>query len=459
MIKQLLKYRKIGTLLLMVFLVSKCLKAQPVNNTKRTVNGITLYSDFTNASIAYYVQGELHLAHNTDGSPKLKIISLQNECVSGTPIQLTNIAQIEVELKNYKASDLEAISRKVGKILKPLPIERIEAHLLCPAVNKAKWVSLGQDKIESKNSAVIWTNQTFTLPIDNKEAEIMWTQIEQEKLAISFNTYYYAKMLVLKKTTEIEIIGDTTLTNQIGDIESNYKVDSSQYTVLAKSDAFAVAVDLSKHPKILEVDIVSCRTFPKRARIAVSCLDFSRNIRPDLFRKTIQLEAYRPNGRKIRIEGSFSRDDKEDRIYLQFDQLISTRRPLTYTVIEYPNNDYEETTSYTYEMDEWVGRLDITTLMLENRLSNETFYIEAAPEDWQSFVNSVSYQYNYIQNGKKEKLIGSISKNDISFLKTHSIFYDDDTVPSLAIQWLTEKGTIVKSEDYELEDYFFFVPF
>jgi len=454
--KKIIKYSNV--LIVLGGLLLSCIytQAQPVNNSKRTVNGITIYSDFKDASVAYYVQGEMKLATNSDGSPKLKIVSLQKECGEETGIQLTNVAQVSVELNNYTASAIELLRKTLGKKLKPLPIERIEAHLLCPAIKGTKWINLGQ---ESKDSSVIWTDQTFTVPMENQEAEVLWTQIKEERLALSFNAYYYAEMLVVKKTREININGDTSLISQLKTIAPKPEVDTIQHTILAKSDAFAVAADLKKYPHILEVDIVSCHTFPKQAAIAISCLDFSRGIRPNLFRKTIQLEAYRPNGKKAIVEGSFSRDNKVERIYLKFDHLISTRRPLNYTVVEYPNNDYEVPIHHTYKMDEWKGRLDITTRMLENHLSNETFYIEAAPEDWQSFVHSVSYQYDYVSNGKAEQLIGSISKEDASFLNTHHIFYDGDTMPRLAIQWLTIKGTIVKKEEYELEDFYFFVPF
>jgi hypothetical protein len=158
---------------------------------------------------------------------------------------------------------------------------------------------------------VVWSERSFVMPLDNHEAQILWDQYKNGRLAVSLNYAFYADVLRINDE-ELKINGDSafveTMKNAAGELER----DTVESLEAVASDVLDIAIDLNQWPNALkQIDINENSIPPAYPSLEVKCFDFSYDIRPDLSYKRIFVEGTSVNGQPVQEKIKFSRGARD----------------------------------------------------------------------------------------------------------------------------------------------------
>jgi hypothetical protein len=297
--------------------------------------------------------------------------------------------------------------------LRTLPIQNMEALLIYASDDsqkggKEKIYSVNGGNFESSeneenngNSGEFWTERTYTLNLDNATSQLFWNAIEKKQSIISLAFTYYVTgvkhmppILSLNVSAEIaeEVKKQIESSYKINDnpenkinekpVEINTKVDYADslrkellaqlnldtlndtltQSIIYKTDAFAINVDVKKYPDIIKkVDINSAFIPPDFAVMEVRCYDFNNSLRNDLYAKKIEIEATGMNGKPVVQRASFY-STAPDISYagIRFKYAVKMNLPFRYRIIEI-KNDTDAVYSNWITEKKWNKIIDITT--------------------------------------------------------------------------------------------------
>lgn len=352
---------------------SYCLQGQPVWDTRRVIDSFVVFQDWKNTNIWYYAPGELKLKLKENGQPDFQLTSLrytgQNLTDNKGEIRFKNIIQLTVQMQNYSMEDLNWLKKKLkiipgGKLI-PIPIKNLETFLMASAgTNEQGNKRLGQPATSNNISGekgFFWTERSFALALDNYEAQLIDDQIKNNRLALSFS-YSYTSELMPGKFADLAITRDSSLINQVGiskdDIET---IDTTLTDMVIKGNAFAIYIDLNQFPEtVKKVDINENYMPPAFAVVEIRCYDFQDNIRPDLFFKTIELEAVSVNNEPIKTQVKFAQKQPDINTQtVKFEYAVKVNNPLRYRIIE-TDKSGEKLTSNWVTLQQWKPMIDIS---------------------------------------------------------------------------------------------------
>ena len=397
------------TVTILVIVNAFCLNAQPNLSTKKVFGSLTVYQDYKIKNLFYYAPGRIFLGKEINGKPKFSLLSMRYTGSSATgnsgEKRFTNLIQFTVQLENPSAEILKLAKQSLGSSnvqLRPFPIKSIENNLVAFFNNQEKEIAKSSNILEEKvgNSESYWTERTLNFRLSNEDAQLLMDQIEQKKCAISFNYAFWGDCLN-------GIDGTVSLTGSKKkipiDLSSEVVKDTLVKTQVVSSDVLQLDLDFEKYPEVIKKIDLNEEVPPAYALLEARCYDFYDNLRPDLFMKTIEIQAVGVNGKTVILPAKRFVKNKPDifSFQIQFPYAIRMYEPFKYRVTEYLV-DGKRVENQWIEKKSFAELIDITTPLdlnvfekksLEFEIENDTFYKDS--------LSTLEIELAYIMNGKK----------------------------------------------------------
>ncbi len=380
------------------FLCSTFLPAQPNLSTQHQIHGLNLLEDYLLPDVFYYAPGNISLSFETNGQPRFQLLQMR---YTGTAcradqgeVRFTNLVQLTLQMEAHSPALLNKVKTQLGPQaqLRPLPIRNMEAYLVTPigespdlARQYQKIGTTGGFESTGLGGNGYWRERTYTLRLDNAEAQLLWDQVTNGKLALSMTYAFYAEVIPGIQGGEVQLSGDSaaveTIKNQIGGDQLIDEGDTLLATHLIHQDAFPVEIDPQQWPETLKQLDINEGVPPAYAALEIKCFDFVDDLRPDLAIKKVEIEATAVNGRPVSLEKQFTRGELDRHtLEINFPYAIRMDRSMRYRVTEFTLAGERDKGPWQ-EKDPCTGLIDITTAFRDNPIGKKSLEVEANLEN------------------------------------------------------------------------------
>jgi hypothetical protein len=440
--------------------------AQPNLSTKKVINDLTIYQDFLNKKQFYFAPGQIELAKEISGKPKFSLLAMRYTGSSATgnsgDKRFTNLVQFTVKLQSPKPEVLNYIKQSLGGNgiqLRPFPIKHIENNLVAFFNDKEKEIAKSSGIIEERNasSESFWTERSLNFRLSNEDAQLLIDQIEHKKCALSFNYAFYGDCV-----NGVDGSINITSNKRIKPIEVSTEIvkDTTIRYQVVSSDVLQIELDFEKHPELIKKIDLNEEVPPAYALLEARCYDFYDNLRPDLFMKTLDIQAVGVNGKPVLLPAKRFTKNKPDvsSIQIQFPFAIRMDQPFKFRVTEYLS-DGKRLEGNWIEKASFTELIDITTPLDLNKYEKKSLEFELENEGFlQDSVGSIEAEFFYFLN---EKTVIKLIKfdesqrllTDILFDKNHALKYTfyislkNGNKLKTEVKQLTESYLYIKSKD------------
>lgn len=449
---------RILVFILWCFISSTILSAQPIMNSSQTIAGRKIYQDLLKSNKFYFAPSQLKLAYQSDGRPDFQFLSLSysGNYVNGdqNQIQHTNLLYFTVEQAIITQAELAAIEETLSiqnLELRPLPISTVSTAIVSPLPDGEYLKISNQGSFEplgNSHSNGAWTKRSFTLRLDNLQAELLLSNIKAGFLPINLGYAFYADV-ILDNRGLVTIEGDSTVVEELEELaEGVTTLDSLPKKHLIFSDVVSFHLDTSKWKDLIIIKHLSSGIPPSWPAVEIRCYDFNHQLRPDLALKTIELRATGVSSRKVVLPKKRFSSTSPDlhTIQVKFPYAIRMDEPLEYKVTTYTLNGRKEKTDWI-TLDSWFTLIDLTTFPEENEVKQISMTLEAAPEDWKdSTLTKVTCFINYKLGTSEEQISTTIDRKSELPLQEINFHYQKNTPISYQIIWEKSDGSTFKNE-------------
>ena len=358
---------------------------QPVSETPRTIKGVTLYRDAKDPQLHYFLPSALQLTREENGRPAFQFLNLRytgTRCRNEEGEQrFTSLLQFDVSMRPIDKDTLSYITsllkNRRGKVtLRPMPLRYIEARVILTTDGKEQYLG-GPAPLEApekgglSTSKSFWTQRSFGTHLNSHDAQILLSQLEEERLSLSFSYSYYADLY----TEELSL---NTNNSEIREILEGKEEDNLQ-TRLVYNNTFALDLDVERWPDLVKKIDLNEQYPPSYAAFVVTCYDFRDNLRPDLYMKTVEIETESIGGPIISFKTRFTKKHKElTRKRVRFSYAVRMDTPIRYLISEVLT-DGNRITGEWQPLEHCSETLDITSAHSEQPTELRSVEIEIDP--------------------------------------------------------------------------------
>ncbi len=408
------------TISFVMLLLGTALSAQPLYSTQKVVNERVIFQDVKEKHQYYYGPGMLKLAADRQGQPVFQLISIR---YTGTARygdanlkSFTNLLQFTVAMEPMDNNELLALRQSLqlptGASLDPLPVQNLEAVLVCGVLDEegqglgfrkrvAGQATAGSSGTSGKG--VFWTERAFVAPLDNHEAQLLWDQQKNGRVALSLNYAFYAEAAEVQEI-DYRIEGDSVFQAQLGDNLDQIPRDTQIIIVPLVADVLNIQIDADKCPGCLrQLDLNQLSIPPAYAALQVRCYDFAEQLRPEVALKIVEIEAKGISGRPVTIKTRFNSQDPEATLkYISFPYAVSMDDPIRYRYREMPFEGEPYQSPWYYL--ESGNLIDVTTPGKESPVKRRCTEIEVLPEAFsRRGAKRITLHFIYFLNGIEKK--------------------------------------------------------
>ncbi|MCC6280541.1 MAG: hypothetical protein IT262_08075 [Saprospiraceae bacterium] len=433
------KYRFIVLLLLLAGY--NTLAAQPLWSTKQQVGERVVFKDDKVRNKYYYGPGKLFLSTDRDGKPVFQLIAMRytGTGLAGTKGEkrFTNLLQFSVSMKPVSTAELESLRKELklpaSAQLSPLPIRHLESVIVSgvgrPGADDSGRIRKQTGSQDQGDTApgVYWTERTFTVPLENHEAQILWDQQVNGRVAISLNYAFYANVLQYD-AQDIKITGDSALVENLKGGIGEITQDTVLSSEIVSGDVLNIVVDAEKYPDVFKkIDINENSIPPAYAALEVKCFDFSLDVRPDLAFKSVEIEGTSVTGQPVLVKTKFSQKlpDVTNK-FVSFPYALRMDRPLRYRVVEVPY-DGDRYQGAWMQIESGANLVDATTPQKENPVDKFCLDIEITPEYMEeNAVLEASVHFLFQYEGRERTQTLSLSQAEGVWFKNICVIYDKE---------------------------------
>lgn len=399
--------------------------AQPVLSTRKILEGYLVYQDLKQKNVYYYAPGDLGLVRNSEGKPDFQLVQMRYTGSSAYgdagEKRFRNLLQFTVAMPALTAEQALAIRKGLapgGNVaLRPLPIRRIVSSLVTPLGENAekRFERIGSDgAFEAVSDAseglknAFWTQRTYTLKLNNHESQLLWEQIEKGQLALSLNYAFYADA-VLGNNGDMHSSG---LTAAQREGLPELPTDTAVQTLAIKGNALNIEIDPAKWPDLMRKIDINEDLPPGYAALEIRCYDLAENLRPDLFRKSVEIRATGVGGQPVNIRTEFSRTkpDLQSRS-IKFPFAVKMTQPWQYRVEEIDLEGNRTVGEWVIQRS-WTDLLDITTPEAQNAFVQRLIEVEFDAKAFeQAGWTSASVEIYYLYRGAELQAVATFDPN------------------------------------------------
>lgn len=450
-----------------ILLNAPSLKGQPVLSSRFEMEGVHLFRDVKDADVIYHIPGRMGLAVDKSGRPKFQLLQMR---YTGTGLsgdqgekRFFNVVQLQISLLSIPDSIIRSIQQNLGSekiMLKPIPIHHLDAVLVLPFGDEGRNRKIGSSggTGTTEGEAGVWTERSFSIRLENHEAQILWEQVRKGQLAVSVSYCIYAELVPGISGHLLMDTQDETRSKPATAADAVIHFDSSSTMQVLDAGAFSIQIDPVQWPETLQRIDLNETNSNVWAMLEVRCYDFTNQLRPDLGIKAVEFQATDAHGQLIYSPGvkfSSLRPDFNTQQF-RFPIAVNLQQPYRYKVTEYDSDGTKRSNPWQ-TMGNWNKILDVTTSPERLRTEIREIVLEVDPDLLQDtshtgFMATIAYQ----RNGQPKTMSLQWEKNDPE-LKTLSIIADKHSQILCYPSWL-QKGALKQGEPTEvrLDNYLFF---
>lgn len=403
--------RKAG--FLVALLAAGAAAAQPVLSTRQRLHGWDIYQDHQNKQLFYYSPAEIVLKKESSGQPVFTLLQMR---YTGTHLYndkdfkgFLNLLYLSVEMTQPGADIFGKIKQSLGGRveLRPMPVRQFNGELIIPlgdaAAANEKYRKVSAGGVDASGGGgpgtVFWKERSYTMRLENAEAQLLWDQVATGKLAISFSYAFYAEAIP-GAVGQAKYSGKEDFAEEMETgMPEGAVFDSTLNTYLVKANTFPIYIDVNQWPACLKKVDVNEELPPAYAAFEVRCYDFSDGLRPDLFKKIVEIKAFGAAKEYITLKTDFSRNKPDlSSQTARFQYAVRLDQPLEYRVTEI-NVTGEKTTTQWMQKKSWTEVIDVTTAITENKIGKMNLDVEMdldslAAKGYISATCEVAYHLN-----------------------------------------------------------------
>lgn len=442
------------------------INAQPLLNSMQEVEGLTIYQDLEKSDLFYYAPNRLKLATETNGKPKFKLIQLRYTGTAMTAEQgqnrFINLVQLTVNMDAVSNRQLQkartAFTEKIK--LRPLPLKNVEGFLVTAVGEEYKRLGEGSgfESLSNGTQGSLWTERAFTLRMNNFDAQILWEQVHNGKLALSINYAFYADFII-GSSTDYQLQGDSsTIADLKSSIDELTNIDSTMSTEIVASNSFPITIDVKQFPEAIQQIDVNESQSVAYPLLEVRCYDFTYDLRPDLGVKSIEIEGTSVTGQLIRLKKHAFFKNRPDQFVQQvkFDFAININIPFRYRTIEWTLQG-EEVISDWITRQSWIGLLDITTREEDNPIDRKVIDLETDLDRlFENNFTGLEVLFRYMYKERERFHACRFDKEESSPFKTIAFIFDKNTPVEYKVIWKSASNRKVENfQSIGLDNYIF----
>lgn len=337
--------------------------ATPVLSTARLVGSLTIYADHAKPNLYYYAPGKLQMKIGADGAPDVTFLILRytGNAASGNSgtINFHSYLSFHVGWEDQSAKIKTALGQlqvrnKTAQLL-PLPIRKSLSSVIAMALEGGllRTISGGSFVEEGKpEEAGNFTEKSVLLCPDSLSSEAFWDIMQAGRSPIALNCELKAEVFE-QPPSKSGLHGEV----------------SKPVLITVATDSVSIALDPKKHPsRFIRGDLGE--SAPKDYPVMqILCFDFANNNRPNLFSKSIEIEATGVTGKILRRVVRFRASNPAASVAIfRFDAAVSLKKPYRYRIltVDEKGNSVE---GKWQTGKPWPVALDITTQPDEKNIS------------------------------------------------------------------------------------------
>ncbi|HOY06315.1 MAG TPA: hypothetical protein PLO67_12985 [Saprospiraceae bacterium] len=357
-----------------------------------------------------------------------------------------NLIQISVEISRPPDSLLKVTKRMLGgsrvKLIE-MPVHKTEAFLVAPlSMSEKKGTRIGAPtSLEDDEDAAgtYWDKRTFSVRLNNTEAEALWKVAQEDRLALSVSFAFYAEV-VAGMSGRVTIKGDSAFVREgLQSLANMAETDTVVDIRVVHSGVLPIYVDFAKWPQLLLRKDLNDEVSPAFAMLEARCYDFSNNLRPDLSVKVLEVEASGVEDEQVKIKAKkfFSSRPDQNMFQIRFPYAVKLTKPYRYRIIEYSGSGNKEELPWTWRSD-WAEVLDVTTPPEKNKLEAHLFEIECDAAIFDSLGGEdMSLFLLYRFQGEEKQMTLQWQKNNPTLLQTVTLYADIGEPVRYFYKWKT----------------------
>jgi hypothetical protein len=450
------------------------LQAQPVANTKRTLGSLEIYQDFKNRNLFYYAPGNLTLAQEQNGKPRFQLLEMRYTGTAATGNQgekrFANVVQFTVLMEEASRESLQQTRQQLGGAridLRPLPIRNVEAFVVAPVggqQEKSGYRRIGkdgsfqaEDDKGSSGRSSYWTERTFTLKLENHEAQLLWDQVQQDQLSLSLGYAFYADLLPAK-TGDVEVKHNGQVSEAFEEtVAPLLTTDTLPTSSVVRADAFAIRINTRQWPDALKKIDLNEGVPPAYAALEVRCYDFTEDLRPDLAIKAIDIVATGVGGQIVTLPAQKFLSSEPDlwARQIRFPYAVKLTAPYKYRIVEYTREGAKQVSEWV-TAPSWSAHLDITTPAATNAFMRREVDLEVPVQEFEAQgISRADVVVRYTFRKKPTATLVSFKPGDELPLKQATFKCDRGQPVVCAIRWTFSDGKtamgnnpVVGEDDY-----------
>lgn len=357
--------------------------AAPDLASRRMAGAVMVFADDARPDLWYVGPSELRIATGPAGAPDVSFLEMRyvGNITAGTRglVLHKSLVTMRVQMPPYSREDLDHAARTLapgGRAveLRPLPIRRIEASLVYAPVGAGTDTSVralpggriggGGTSAEPAGEGY-WSERVFTVGLDSLTAQAFRSAFEAGQLAMSLGYAFVADGRAAAEPWGA-VDGPRELTAELerqlaGAAHGGGAARDSIARRVVRAGAIRVDIDARRWPDLMRRVDLEDGTRAGYAALDVYCYDFRDGRRPDLYEKTVEVEAESVGGQPVRLQAAFARAHPD--VYsatLAFPVAVKLDRPYRYRVAEFRPDGSSTRGSWRPGRD-WVGLLDLTT--------------------------------------------------------------------------------------------------
>jgi hypothetical protein len=385
--------------------------AQPVLSTKRSISGFDIYQDHQQKSTWYYSPPDVHLKSAATGSPAFLLLQMR---YTGTLLYgdqsekgFHNMLQLTIELEPLPTTTFDEIKVVLGRNinLKPLPVARFTGELIIPlgdaAAANEKYRKVSMNGVEASGESgagAFWQERTFTMQLENEESQLLWDQMESGKLGVSFSYSFYSEAIP-GQIGDLRASGSSEFASAMEEGSEDLRFDDQINTYLIKANTFPIHLQSKDFPNCLKKVDVNEEMPPAYAAFEVRCYDFADDLRPDLFKKIVEIKAYAAAKEFITTRADFSKNTRDKpSVVARFPYAIRLDHPLEFRITEI-NVNGEKSVFPWIAKPHWAEVIDVTTPEKSNLIAKRSLDFEFPMDSfqsgtWSEAICEIQYQLN-----------------------------------------------------------------
>lgn len=400
-----------------VLLLPAAAASAPDLAAPRELGRFRVYPDFRDERRFYLAPGDLEIAVDENGRPKLHFLQMRytgtaaygNAGESGSMSTLTigvrhgapsppELAFLQKSLRSHAGSSRIE--------LRPLPITAFEAILAyapigerpsAPSIAGEGYFEADDEQAARTDPRAFWSERTFTIPLDAATSQLFWDLLHRQELAISINYAFFSRGVYSSQLASVDIessekdveerlrerlkqagvplaserptgiaarLLETLRAQRQGeDASAEQRPDEGPplQSALVHSGAAAIRVDASRWPELFQRVDFNELAPPGYAALRLYCYDFKDGLRPELLFKKVEIEATAVGGRTIGLETKFLRSQPD--LYarsLRFELPVLLDRPYRYRVTTARPDGALDVGPWV-ERESWSQILDVTS--------------------------------------------------------------------------------------------------